>query len=1195
MNKGDAIRATIDEQWSAFQNPLKAFALVIGICWLGLISLRFTFLPDHAAGISLPVLLSPTLTLLFVVFAWTRISRSGLFWHYLLAIIGFAQLAWIARIGGAMALWQLPMLSAICAVLIGFPQPESKSYREYFGISSRRWILLAIVIAGIIAIGLIASFSRTGPDREMHIQIRSVFAGISALAGWFAALTLARKGVLAQDIRRVVLFSGLIIYYLIFNFSVMNLITYLNFNSLHKIDDSFFSNVVFLNITFVVIIYFVINRINASYHNFIVILFALIWSAIISVNGVLAIVPIYQFIALLPLTVRFRNAALAGIFWIVLVSGPLFSMGPTTPLVLTNLLAASVIFAGSYWLSNRIELLTQANGQIVDAESEPAYKAGWLFADRRSIAIGLAVAASVLIVGGLLLYLQDRNQRELAQLRSKAVAERLGERFSMQFKISEQISNTIALKAAETTIPEAELQEAMREGLPLLGSGHSIQWAPQAVVRLVEPRIGNEHAIGLNILIIAAQRDEAIHVINSGEAHWTGPLPLVQGGYGLIYRMPVYQQGAVPSQQSFVGMVQVVAKLDEFISRAAEYDLDEYDLHIWMSNSSLGGERKETLVWGSISDRVHPASFSWTSELDGQQNGDGDKLHVRIEAFPRKADVLETLPARMQGLLMLAIVLGSFGAWFDQSRRRSSMAREQLRDSEAFRGALIQGAGAAVIATDPDGIITLFNPAAEALLGYRSDELVGKSTPAIFHDPSEVEAQALNLSKEMGQPIAPGFEVFVAHVRVTGDETREWTYICKDGSRITVLLSVTAIRNEAGEITAFLGVAGDISQLKAAEKARAQFIANISHELRTPLNAVLGYARLLEQAPLAGEDRERLKRLSQASNMLFSLVNDVLDWSKIEAGEIEFLNEPFNLADRCETMMAIMEEQAHQKGLEFRFDNQADLPNLVSGDATRFQQIMFNLVGNAIKFTEAGEVSVGIATMDAKNPGNVRVRFDVSDTGIGISKDAQKHLFERFRQVQEDSMRRYQGTGLGLAIVKELAELMHGKVGVKSKVGVGSCFWVELEFGRCEDASAVAEGDASSETSAEENTQPLAGKRILLVDDSDLVIELTEWLLLDAGAQVATCMNGKEALDWLAANPIPDIILMDVQMPVMDGNMAVSIIRKDSKLKQLPVIAMTAGATRTNIDDALSAGMTECITKPFTPENLIQTLLKHLG
>lgn len=225
MNKGDAIRATIDEQWSAFQNPLKAFALVIGICWLGLISLRFTFLPDHAAGISLPVLLSPTLTLLFVVFAWTRISRSGLFWHYLLAIFGFAQLAWIAWIGGAMALWQLPMLSAICAVLIGFRQPESKPYREYFGISSRRWILLAIVIAGIIAIGLIASFSRTGPDREMHIQIRSVFAGISALAGWFAALTLARKGVLAQDIRKVVLFSGLIIYYLIFNFTVMNLIT----------------------------------------------------------------------------------------------------------------------------------------------------------------------------------------------------------------------------------------------------------------------------------------------------------------------------------------------------------------------------------------------------------------------------------------------------------------------------------------------------------------------------------------------------------------------------------------------------------------------------------------------------------------------------------------------------------------------------------------------------------------------------------------------------------------------------------------------------------------------------------------------------------------------------------------------------------------------------------------------------------
>lgn len=1194
MNKGDAISAAIDEQWAGFQNPLKAFAFVIGICWLALISLRFTFMPDHAAGISVPVLLSPTVTLIAVVFAWTRISKSGLFWHYLLAIVGFAQLAWIAWVGGALALWQLPMLSAICAVLIGFPQSESRPYQEYWGVSSRRWILLALIIAGIIAIGLIASFSRTGPAREMHIQVRSVFAGISVLVGWFTLLILARKGVLAQDIRKVILFSGLIIYYLIFNFTVMNFITYLNNNSINKIDDSFFSSIVFLNTLFVVIIYFVINRINASYYNFIVLLFAFIWSAIIAVNGVLAIVPIYQFIALLPLTVRFRNAALAGIYWIALVSGPLFSMGVTTPLVLTNILAATVIFAGSYWLSNRIELLTHASGQGEDADSEPAYRSRWLFADRRSITIGLTVAACVLVIGGLLLYLQDRNQRELAQLRSKAVAERLGERFSMQFKISEQISNTIALKTAEMKIPEVELQDAMREVLPLLGEGHSIQWAPQAVVRLVEPRKGNEHAIGLNILVIAAQRDEAIHVINSGEPHWTGPLPLVQGGYGLIYRMPIYQAGAVPSQKSFLGMVQVTAKLDEFIFRAAEYDLDEYDLHVWISNSSRAVGKKETLVWGSISDRVHPASYSWTSELDGQVNGDGDKLRVRIEAFPRKADVLETLPARLQGLLMLAIVLGSFGAWFDQSRRRSTIAREQLRDSEAFRGALIQGAGAAVIATDPDGVITLFNPAAEALLGYRSEDLVGKLTPAIFHDPSEVEAQALILSKELDRPIEPGFEVFVAKVRTTGDETREWTYICKDGSRIAVLLSVTAIWNDAGQISAFLGVARDISQLKAAEKARAQFIANISHELRTPLNAVLGYARLLEQAPLAGEDRERLKRLSQASNMLFSLVNDVLDWSKIEAGEIEFVNEPFNLADRCETMMAIMEEQARQKGLAFRFESAPDLPLSVSGDATRFQQIMFNLVGNAIKFTEAGQVSVKAATMEAGSPENVRLRFDVSDTGIGISEDAQKHLFERFRQVQEDSMRRYQGTGLGLAIVKELAELMHGKVGVESKVGVGSTFWVELEFGRCEDVDAAATGDAKTEANVE-NTRPLADKRILLVDDSDLVIELTEWLLLDAGAQVATCTNGQEALDWLAVNPIPDIILMDVQMPVMDGNTAVSIIRKDAKLKHLPVIAMTAGATKTNIDDALNAGMSECITKPFTPENLIQTLLKHLG
>jgi PAS domain S-box-containing protein len=1195
MNVKDASLALVDDQVAALKSPLKAFVLLIGFGWLTLISMRFTLLPDVAAGINPGVLLSPTLTLLAVVFAWTRISRPGLVWHYLLTIIGFGQLGWIAWLGGPVSLWQLPLLGAICGVIVGFPESGSSAgKREYWNLSLRRWVLITAMTAAIVAIGLIASFGRDGAEREMHIQIRSVFASVSALLGWSTFMILAQKGVRIQDIRRVILFSGLILYYLLFNFIVMNFIFELNINSQTKIDESFFYRIVFLNSVFVVLIYFAINKIKERWHNLLILIFAMIWAMTISVNKVLAIVPIFQFMALLPLTVRFRNAALAGIYWLVLISGPALSMGITNPLVLMNSLAGTAIFAGSYWLSNRFEILEAQAQQGEDGDVEPAYKSGWLFVDRRSVAIGLVVAAAVMLLGGLLVYLQDQNQQALAQLRSKAVAERLAERFSMQFKVSEQISRTIALKTAEATSIDDGIEDAMRDVLPLLGKGHSIQWAPGAVVRLVEPRSGNEHAIGLNVLIIASQREEAIHVIENGEPHWTGPLPLVQGGNGLIYRLPVYQSGAKPSRETFIGLIQVVVDLDQFISSAAEYDLDEYDLQVWIRNTSAGSERMPKLVWGTNSDRVHPVEFSWTTDLKSQENSDGETLSMRIEAFPRKAQLLETLPARMQGLLVFAVLMGSLAAWFDQSRRKSLIARERLRDSEAFRGALIQGAGAAVIATDAEGIITLFNPAAEALLGYRADEVVGKTTPAIFHDPAETEARAQSLSKEFGRPFEPGFEVFVAKVRITCDETREWSYICKDGSRITVLLSVTAIRNDAGSITAFLGVARDITQLKAAEKARAQFIANISHELRTPLNAVLGYARLLEQAPLDGEDRDRLKRLSQASNMLFSLVNDVLDWSKIEAGEIEFFNEPFNLADRCETMMAIMAEQAQQKGLAFHFKNSPELPVFVKGDATRFQQIMFNLIGNAIKFTESGEVAVHIRMLPAGKSEHVRVRFEVSDTGIGIAEDAQKYLFERFRQVQEDSMRRYQGTGLGLAIVKELAELMGGKVEVQSELGVGSTFAVELEFERCEGDAVPSEASANDDES-EVSAQPLDGKRILLVDDSDLVIELTEWLLLNAGAQVATCSNGQEALNWLDENPLPDIILMDVQMPVMDGNTAVAIIRRNAELKHLPVVAMTAGATKTNIDDAMNAGMSDCITKPFTPENLIQTLLKHLA
>ncbi len=461
---------------------------------------------------------------------------------------------------------------------------------------------------------------------------------------------------------------------------------------------------------------------------------------------------------------------------------------------------------------------------------------------------------------------------------------------------------------------------------------------------------------------------------------------------------------------------------------------------------------------------------------------------------------------------------------------------------------------------------------------YAEGEMVGMSVDLLLPEALRAGHKALRDGYfDEGAPTRLGSE-------------RDLQAVTKNGNVLDFELGLSRI--EIGEEELVLASIIDISHRKRAERARGQFIANVSHDLRTPLNAVLGYARMLEKAPLEGEHRQQLQRLNQASNMLFGLVNDVLDWSKIEAGEIDLDNEPVHLASACETLESVMGGQARDKGLAFSCQKSPDLPHYVIGDATRFQQIMYNLIGNAIKFTEHGEVHVEASLLPCADPDKVRLRFEVSDTGMGISQKDQQYLFQRFRQVDQSATRRFQGTGLGLAIVRELAELMGGCVKVESEPGVGSTFTVELEFGRCDDLPVALEGQQQGATGHSEES--LAGKHILLVDDSDLIVELTELLLETAGAQVSSCTNGQEALDWLANNPGKvDIVLMDVHMPVMDGNTAVAIMRRDPELQHLPVIAMTAGATRTAIDEALAAGMTDCITKPFTEEQLIETVLKQ--
>ncbi|MEE1878520.1 PAS domain S-box protein, partial [Altererythrobacter litoralis] len=336
-----------------------------------------------------------------------------------------------------------------------------------------------------------------------------------------------------------------------------------------------------------------------------------------------------------------------------------------------------------------------------------------------------------------------------------------------------------------------------------------------AVIRFSNPLKGNEASIGLDLLQLPEEGNEVRHVIATGEAHWTGPFALVQGGQALIYRAPIYRSGAEPSRQSFVGLLSVLEDLDGLIARRIEYDAESYGLRVWLTNPTIQGqEARPQLIFGSADGDEAYAGFGGTAQTSGSPDADNDALTVTVEAYPRSIEALDTLPARLQGLLIMVLLLGGGAALVDGSRRQMRSAQQKIHETEAFRAALVEGAGAAIIATDPNGLITLFNPAAEELLGYSAEEVVGKETPQLLHDRDEVIARAGTLSQELGREIEPGFGVFVAKAMEGSPETREWTYWHKDGTRIPVLLTVSAIRNASGEITAFLGVARDITDIK---------------------------------------------------------------------------------------------------------------------------------------------------------------------------------------------------------------------------------------------------------------------------------------------------------------------------------------------------------------------------------------------
>ena len=626
---------------------------------------------------------------------------------------------------------------------------------------------------------------------------------------------------------------------------------------------------------------------------------------------------------------------------------------------------------------------------------------------------------------------------------------------------------------------------------------------------------------------------------------------------------------------------------------------------------NVGAERMLGYAAGEVMNKITPADISDPQELIARAEELSVELGTPItpgfEALVFKAsrgieDIYELTYIRKDGTRFPALVsvtalrdaqgaiigyllIGTDNTARKQVEEEQKKSDQRLRDQQFYTRSLIESNIDAIMTTDPSGIITDVNKQMEALTGCTRDELIGAPFKDYFTDPGRAEAAIKRVLREKS---------------VTDYEL---TARARDGKQTVVSYNATTFYDRNRKLEGVFAAARDVTERKrvevelqqakaiaeSASRTKSDFLASMSHEIRTPMNAIMGISDLLAKTVLTPEQDKYVQIFRRSGDNLLNLINDILDLSKVEASQLDLERTGFSLNDHLEKVMEMVAPRAQEKGLTLVCDITPGVANNLIGDPTRLRQVLLNLLGNAIKFTAAGKVSLRVEP-DADAAVPTALRFTVTDTGIGIADDKLDQVFERFTQADSSTTRRFGGSGLGLTISRRLVELMGGRIWVESRVDQGSLFAFAVPF----EVSTVAQRAVTAPVGANPQA-PLPALRILMAEDSPDNCTIALAYLEDTPYVVDVAENGVLACEMFKAGRY-DLVLMDRQMPAMDGLTATRTIRAWENLHDrapTPIIALTASALKGDRESCLAAGCTAYLTKPIKQDVLLQAILDH--